>query len=561
MGKIAKVPMVMQMEALECGAACLDMILAYYGKWVSLEEIRNACSVSRDGSNAAYMLKAARGYGLKATPYRYQASTLQEKVTDFPCILFWKKKHFVVLCGFTNKAAVINDPAKGKMKIPLDEFERNFSNIALMMQPEEGFEPGGKKASVVSFALKRLKGMTVPFILLFIAAAVVGVINLITPAFSNIFMEDILPLSAQGNVGTGFFLALFIVIMIQLCAAVLEAVYQKKIMGKLGIEANTQFFWHVIRLPVDFFTQRKVGDIVSRQTSNQTVSETLIDKVLPLALDGILIIFYVIIMVSYNAFLAIVGIVCCLINVGSAIYITNKRIDLTRVQMKEAGNLSGTTMSGIEMIETIKSTGAENGYFEKWSGVQALVNTADVNFQGKNAWFNEIPEFLQNASNIIVLFLGALLIIHGEFTIGLLLAFQGYLSQFMTPMSELVETGQSFQEMRTDMERIQDVLNYETDVDGDELLSDEELVPLKGQISIHDLTFGYNRLGDPLIADFNAEIPARGKSHLSDRLVAARAPYRNSSADCIALGPGKSCSTERPDRRFLGFCLPIRLPW
>lgn len=464
MSEITKVPVVMQMEALECGAASLDMILAYYGKWLSLEQVRTDCSVSRDGSNAGYIMKAARGYGMEASGYRYSTQKLQEHPEIFPCILFWKMKHFIVLKGFKGKFAYVNDPAYGAQKIPLDEFEENYSKVAITMKPGENFEPGGKRNSVLSFARSRLTGMGTAFGLLLIAAALVALADLSIPSFARLFMTDILTGKAF-NVAPVLFAIFFLIIVVKIVALCLENVFQRKIQGKMGIEANMQFFWHTIRLPVDFFSQRKVGDIVNRQTANQSVSETLIDQILPMVLDLILVVIYVIIMFRYSAILAAVGIGCSLINIGTAIYITRRRVDLARVQMKTSGNLAGTTMSGIEMIETIKATGGESGYYEKWAGILAETNTALINFQRKESWFSQVPAFIASISNILVMIVGTqLIILQQNFSMGLLLAFQGYLGQFLTPMNNLVTTGQSFQEMRTSMERIQDVFNYKTDI-------------------------------------------------------------------------------------------------
>ena len=159
-GGVAKVPVVMQMEALECGAASLAMILAYYDKWIPLEQVRSDCGVSRDGSNAANVLRAARSYGMIAKGYRYEPEELK-KYGKFPCIVHWNFNHFVVLNGFKKDKAVLNDPAKGNYTVSMKVFDESFTGICLMFEPGDNFEPSGKPKSMMSFARERMKGSAV----------------------------------------------------------------------------------------------------------------------------------------------------------------------------------------------------------------------------------------------------------------------------------------------------------------------------------------------------------------------------------------------------------------
>ena len=192
----AKVPMVMQMEALECGAASLTMILAYYDKWIPLERVRADCGVSRDGSNAKNVLKAARSYGLIAKGYRYEPEDLK-KNGKFPCIIHWNFNHFLVLCGFRGNKAVLNDPAKGTYSVSMETFDKSFTGICLMFEPGENFEPGGKPKSVIDFAKKRLKGAGAAVAFVVATTVISSLIGIINPAFSRIFLDRLLTTCAS----------------------------------------------------------------------------------------------------------------------------------------------------------------------------------------------------------------------------------------------------------------------------------------------------------------------------------------------------------------------------
>ncbi len=378
-GKVAKVPVVMQMEALECGAACLTMVLAYYDKWVPLEQVRADCGVSRDGSKALNVVKAARSYGLKATGYRYEPEGLKENAT-FPCIIHWNFNHFVVLRGFKGKKAYLNDPARGDYAVSMEDFDKAFTGICLMFSPSENFVPGGKQKSVVEFAKKRLvgAGTAVTFVILTtVISSLMGVIN---PVFSRIFLDNLLT-DKNPEWFMPFIIALSAFSAVQLLVAWIQTIYSLRINGKLAITGSSSYIWRVFRLPMEFFSQRMAGDIQQRESTNARIASNLVGTFAPLALQTIMMIFYLVIMIRYSLVLTSIGIVSIIINMFMARIISKKRVNITRVQMRDNGKLYAATVTGIEMIETIKSTGAEDGYFERWSGYQASVNTQKVKYE------------------------------------------------------------------------------------------------------------------------------------------------------------------------------------
>ena len=530
----AKVPIVMQMEALECGAASLAMILAYYGKWLPLEQVRSDCGVSRDGSSAVNILKAARFYGFTAKGYRYEPKELKEN-GSFPCIIHWNFNHFVVLNGFKGDHAIINDPAKGSMHIPMEQFDQAFTGICLQFSPTERFEPGGKPRSIIDFAKKRLKGTGAAFAFVVLTTIITSLIGIINPVFSRIFM-DVLLMGQNDSWLYPFLFAMSGIAIIEIAVSWINVIYMLKIEGKLAIIANATFLWHVLRMPMEFFSQRMAGDITSRQSSNESVASSLIKQLAPLCLNFIMLIFYLVVMIRYNPLLTLIGLLSVVINIGLAGVISKKRVNITRVQMRDSGKLAGATIAGIEMIETIKASGAENGFFEKWSGYQAAVNSSSVKYTKLNQYLGAVPSLASAIINIAILMIGVTLTMRGEFTVGMILAFQGFMGSFNAPAQSLISTGQAIGEMRTNMERIEDIMNYPPDVEynGNHVL--ESYNKLSGQLELKKVTFGYSRLSEPLIEDFNLTLKQGsrvafvgssgcGKSTLSKLISGLYAPW------------------------------------
>ena len=499
----AKVPVIMQMEALECGAASLAMVMAYYGKWVPLEQVRLDCGVSRDGSNAKNMLVAARSYGFEAQGYRCELDSVREEMA-YPCIIHWNFNHFVVLDGFRGNYAYINDPARGEVKVTMEEFDRSFTGIVLDIRPGESFVPGGKPKSTLEFARRRLSGAgpAVAFVLL---SSVIGYLfGIINPVFSGFFMDRLLT-GENRELLLPFIGLMSVFALAQVATAWVQNVYSLKINGKMAIVGSSTYMWKILRMPMEFFSQRMAGDILQRQSTNASIASVLVNTFTPLLLNTIMMIFYLVVMLRYSLMLTLVGIVTIVLNLLVSRIISAKRVNITRVQMRDAGKLAAATVSGIQMVETIKASGAENGYFQKWAGYQASVNAQNVRFIRLNQFLGIIPALLSTIANAAVMVLGVWLTMQGSFTLGSIMIFQGFLSSFMSPAMMLISAGQTLQEMRTEMERVEDVMQYPTDPHFSDapLREEADYSKLSGRIELKNVSFGYSRLGQPLIRDFS----------------------------------------------------------
>ena len=507
---IARVPVIMQMEALECGAASLCMVMAYFEKWVPLEQVRKDCGVSRDGSNAVNILKAARSYGFTAKGYRYEPELLR-KNGKFPCIVHWEFSHFVVCKGFRGGKVYLNDPARGSYAISMERFDESFTGICLMIEPSEGFEPTGKPKSIMDFARKRLSGAKGPMAFVIVTTVIASLVGILTAGFSRVFLDELLT-GREPQWYVPFLVGLGILTFIQLAAEWIKAIYSLRLDGKMAIVGNSSYMWKVLRLPMEFFSQRMAGDIQLRKSSNETLAGQIVNTLAPLVIQGFMMIFYLVVMIQYSWGLTLVGILSVFMQLLISQIISKKRINVTRVMMRDSGKLAAATVSGIEMIETIKASGAENGFFEKWSGYQASVNTQNIRFQKINQYLGIVPSVIAGVLNVVVLILGVWLILRGQFTAGMVMAFQGFLTSFMSPAKQFINSGQQMQEMRTSMERIEDVMEYPED----ETLAADRFFPanseeagydkLYGSLVMRNVTFGYSRLAPPLIENFNLEL-------------------------------------------------------
>ena len=503
---VAKVPVIMQMEALECGAACLAMVLAYYQKWVPLEQVRLDCGVSRDGSNMKNVFLAAQHYGLEVHGYRMEPDGLKENGT-FPCIIHWEFNHFVVLDGFKNGKAVLNDPARGIVQVSMEQFDESFTGLVLTFAPGEGFVPSGKRRSTLEFARKRLKGAAPAVIFVVLTSVITYLFGIINPVLSRIFFDRLLTGQAPSWLYP-FLMVMVGLALFQLIVQWAQTVYNLKINGKMAIEGNAGYMWKILRLPMDFFSQRMTGDIMQRQGTNASIAGTLVQTVAPLALNTVMMVFYLVVMLRYSVLLTLVGIASLAINLFVARYLAEKRVNLTRVQMRDMGKLASATMAGISLTETIRAAGAEAGFFRRWSGYQASVNTQQVKYNTLTARVGLIPECISAMSGYVVLFLGIVLAMNNQFTLGMIVTFQGLLTAFMEPATTLVDAGQTIQEMRTDMERVEDVMNYPDDpalMNGADS-SETSFAKLKGEVELKHVTFGYSRLGEPTVTDFSMHL-------------------------------------------------------
>ncbi len=496
-----KTPTVLQMEAVECGAASLSIVLQHYGKYVALEELRLACGVSRDGSNALNLVKAARGYGLEAKGVR--RSSIEGLLNlPLPLIVFWKFTHFLVVEGFGKDCIYVNDPATGPRTISLQEFDEFFTGIALVMEKGPDFQPGGQPFRLSQALRQRLLGSEFGLVYVLLASLFLVIPGLIVPVFLRVFVDDLL-------IGTQTWIAPLLVgmglaVAVSMSLTWLQQMYLLRLETKLSLTGSSRFFWHILHLPVEFFTQRYAGDIAFRVQVNDRVAQLLSGELATAAINLILAIFYALLMLQYDVPLTLVGIVIVSLNILALRTISRRRVDANRNLLQERGKLIGASMDGLETIETLKATGAESDFFARWAGFQAKVVNGEQHLDTLTQMLAVVPPFLQSINIALILVIGGLRVQNGQITIGTLVAFQSLMLSFMQPVTQLINLGNRLQEAEGDMNRLDDVLRYPVDATLNTPPGDPATVArLEGHLELRNLTFGYSRLGEPLIENFN----------------------------------------------------------
>ena len=508
-----KVPQIMQMEAVECGAASLAMILAYYGRWVPLDKLREDCGVGRDGTSAEGVLAAAREYGLEAKNLSLSIDDLK-KEKPFPCIIRWNIHHFVVLTGIRGKYVYINDPAKGSVRYPVQVLERCFKGTAMTFSTTESFKKGGTKPSSLRFVIKRMQALRYGIAVVLATSALASVATVLFTT-SGKAVVDYYITGTETSSPIGFVLALLGLCVVYGVMQIIRSIYMVRLQGRSAVVDSSRFIQHLLHLPISYFSGRSVGDLQMRQRENEMVVSTLMTQIAPAAINILMLVLYLIVMSYYSVFLTLIGVSTVIVNILVARLVSRKRVDITRMMTIGYGKLNSTALGGIDMIETLKSAGAENSYFKRWAGIHTNVTNADV----KMCWLNEtmglIPSLLTEITNIMVFALGVKLIIDGQFTPGTLLAFTGLLTAFTKPVNEMITMGQTIQEMQVQMERVEDVLNNPVDVEENtKVLTDEEwedISKLKGDIEFQNITFGYSARSKPLIENMSLHISAGDK--------------------------------------------------
>jgi len=500
-----KTPTVLQMEAVECGAAALGKILGYYGRIVPLEELRVVCGVSRDGVKAVNVLRAARSYGLEATGFRKEISALKE--SRFPLIVFWNFNHFLVVEGFRRGKFYLNDPGRGPYTVTEEEFDEGFTGITLEFSPGAEFEKGGEKRRLLPALAKRLRGSWGSLAYIVLATLGLAMLGLLTPAFMRVFVDQFLvagvtswlPVLFLSMLLTGLGLAAF---------TWLQQHYLLRLETKLAVSMSGRFFWHVLRLPVDFFNQRYASEITTRVGINDRVSQLLSGQVATNLLNVALVVLFLGVMYRYDPVLAVLSAGVALLNFLVLRSIARRRVDINQRVLQEEGKLMATSLNGLQMIETLKATGGESDFFARWGGHQANAVSSRQELNAATKGLATIPTILSASNLALLLLVGGMRIMNGQLTFGELFAVNALLSFVTVPINQIVQLGARLQETEGDIVRLDDVLRYPVDPQtlAPTVAPDDEGRKLSGRLQLRDVTFGYSPLAKPLIENFNLTI-------------------------------------------------------
>lgn len=493
-----KTPTVIQMESVECGAASLSIMLSHFGKYIPLEELRITCGVSRDGSNALNLLKAAETYDLTGNGYRLELEELYE--IDEPVILFWEFNHFLVLEGFCREGVYLNDPAVGPRMVTYEEFDEGFIGIVLAFEPTEDFTPSGAPPSLFQEILERLRCVRQPLIYLFILGFCLLIPSLSLPAFMNIFVNNIL----IGNILSWkpfFLLGIALAALLYSALTAMQSFYLNRINGKLSIVLSTKFFWHILRLPVSFYSQRYTAEIAYRTNFNNDISSILTGALSTTSINLLFIFIYGAIMFQYDCLIAIAGIAAALLNLGVLFLIQRSRAgSYSRLQQERSKSL-GNALSGLNYIETIKATGTESDFFSRFAAFFTKNINAYQEISRGDTLTAAIPPLMQSLAITTLLGIGGWRAMEGKLDIGMLIALQILLLTFLKPVEQFVNLGQLIQNLKIDIARLNDVTQNPIDpsYSNHNTAEQGEIKKLEGHLEFRNVTFGYSPLSPPLL--------------------------------------------------------------
>jgi NHLM bacteriocin system ABC transporter peptidase/ATP-binding protein len=503
-GRRVRVPTVLQLEAVECGAAALTMVMEKYGLIVPLEEVRQACGVSRDGSKASNILRAARNYGFKANGFRRDIKNI--KTGELPVIIHWNFNHFVVLEGYGKDCYYLNDPGVGPRKVSEAEFDNAFTGVTIIVQPGPDFKAGGKKPSVIESLRQRMAGSGSALGYILLASFFITLLGLIIPSFTRIFIDRVL-FGGLTDWITPLLATMGIAALILVLLTWLQQHYLLRLESKLALATSARFFWHTLRLPIVFFDQRHTADISGRVEINDRIARLLSGELATNVLNILLIIFYFVVMIRYDVLLTVIGVVVAALNLVALRYLTRRRTDINQRLLTEQGKFTSVAFSGLQTIETLKATGRESDFFTRWAGTQAKATNAEQELSVSNQLLSTIPALLFSANTILILVIGGFRVMNGQLSVGELIAFQALLTSFLLPINQMVTLGDRLQTTRGEMIRLDDVLRYPIDKyakQSSEIVeTDSADTKLSGQLELRNVTFGYSRLDPPLISNFN----------------------------------------------------------
>ena len=500
-----KVPTILQMEATECGAASLSMILAHYKLWLPLEKLRQECGVNRDGSKASCVIRAARNRGCTANGYRWNADRVRE-VKEFPLIIHWEFNHFVVLEGIKGDTVYLNDPAMGRRTVKWDEFRTSYTGVALRVVPNENFKPEGRRYNIFKAVAEKLAQdkWAVLFVLLLNLGMIIP--GLASPVFSQIFLDDIL---TRKHPDWMFNFCLAMTVSFVVCGVMnwLQAVILTRWQRKLTLADSSSFFWHLLRLPMQFFNQRYAAEVASRVNFNESIAGVLSGPAATAILNLLVAIFYLLLLLQYNVTLTIIGVAFSSVDMIIFFALRRHLTDLNMRIQQDAGKCYGVTMNGLSMIETIKANGNESDFFSKWAGYRAKVLSASQDAALWQMTSTIIPTLLGGINGALIMTLGGFSIMDGAMTAGMFMAFQNLMGSFQAPVNALLGLGSTLQSTEMQMQRLDDVRRYEID---DLNCRDEEISGnverLSGELELRNVSFGYSPLEKPLLNNFSLHI-------------------------------------------------------
>jgi NHLM bacteriocin system ABC transporter peptidase/ATP-binding protein len=491
------------MELAEAGAAALGIMLAHYGRRVSLEELRGACGVSRDGSKPADLVRAAERYGLDAVSAARQADEVL--AGPFPVIVSWNAGQFLVVEGVSGGKVHLNDPATGPRSTSRDEFSERYKGLSLAFSPGRAFTRGGTAPGLMAKLRRRLKGLNGAIAFIAWISLMLVIPGMILPGMTAVFVDKVLIQQYDGWLAP-ILIGLGAALLLNVALRWLQGLALLRMEMRLALEQSALFTRHVLQLPIEFFGQRFGGDLVSRVEANDRVATLLARDFGNTAASCLTAGFLGAVMISYDVVLAAIVLGSAALNILVVKVLRRSLSDVALRLQTEQGNLFATSVVGLQSIETLKAGAGEDDFFSKWAGLHARAINSEQKLSAYQATMSLMPTMLLSLTSAAILGVGALRVMDGYLSIGTLVAFQGLLMSFSAPIQQLVDVASKVQQASADLSRLDDVLENKSDWRFFQVPTAPPGVRAAGRLSIRDVRFGYGAVDEPLIEDFSLEV-------------------------------------------------------
>ena len=504
--RYARTPTVLQLEAVECGAASLAMMLGFFGRTVPLEELRMRCGVSRDGSTAGNMVRAAALYGLEAKGHKYGLEALRKVAPPF--VVFWEFRHFLVVEGYDNRRVFLNDPATGRRSVLWDEFDRNFTGVTITFAKTDAFETNAVVPSGVVILAQRVRESLDAVTFIVMAGIALVVPGIVIPALTKVFVDDVL-IGKHVVWGPWIVLVMGLAIALSSLLVALQQAISLRLQTKLAVTSASRFFWHVLNMPMNFYAQRSAAELAYRVHLNDRIAELLSGRVTTAAIRAISALFFLVLMLRYDVALALLSVAIAALNLLALAAANRSRSDANATLLQAEGELLGTAVMGIRYIETLKAAGAERAFLQRWGSRLARVVNARQQLGFPTQLLVAAPRLLAMLNAAAILGFGSLRVIDGTLSLGALFAFYLLSEQFSAPFAEIVRFGSEFQEMDGSLKRIEDVYRYPATVPPLEVTEPRREI-LHGGLELQNIRFGYSPVAPPLVDGLSLHV-APGK--------------------------------------------------
>lgn len=491
-----RTPTVLQMTGVECGVACLAMVMGHYGRWESIDALRVAAGVTRDGSKASNLLKAARRYGLSAKGFKKEPSALTE--LPVPSIIHWNFNHYVVFEGIRGGYAYINDPASGPRRLRLDEFGEYYTGVVLAFERGEEFRKQGRRAGLVGILAQRLRSSRAALAFVVLASLALVVPGIAIAGFSKIFVDNIL-VEEKEDWLVPLVLGIVVAALLRGAFTWLQQRYLLRMETKLALTMASRFLWRLIHLPAAFFAQRHAGDLSDRMAANDRIAMLLSGQLATNVMNLGMVVFYGLAIAVYDWMMSAVGFALAAGNLVLLKVLSRRRVDINRALMADSGKLAAATVGSIRSIESLKTSGMENDAFRSWAGYQAKMLDSQRVIGLTNVLLTASPVLTGALTTAAILGIGGMRVMEGALSIGSIVAIQSLMLSFVAPIGALVDLGGQLQRVRGDIARLDDIEAHPLPPQPPSEAEWQGPPVLNGTLTLTDVTFGYSPLDPPLL--------------------------------------------------------------